>query len=246
MFTSIVLLTFISLSTAQSFVCNIEENAARYQEDPRQCDKYWDCGYDPPKENLCRDGLVFDPYSSKNELCDHYFNVDCDKRTELQPAQGLDDFCPRLNGFYSHPNSSECTIFYSCTDGVKTETICPPTLWFNEYTGTCDWPANTLRTDCNHGHHLCPGPQSAREKELNILEDPNPRYADPADCADFFICLNRIKLRKQTCELGLVYNEQTNQCDAPENVDECKCYYNTVSDTNSNPECGTQVSKSRK
>merc|ERR1712172_344805 len=28
-----------------------------------------------------------------------------------------------------------------------------------------------------------------------------------------------------TCELGLVYNELSKQCDAPENVPECKDYY---------------------
>merc|ERR1711910_165042 len=55
--------------------------------------------------------------------------------------------------------------------------------------------------------------------------DPHPKYADPNDCAKFFICLNGISPREQGCELGLVYNEFTKQCDAPENVPECKDYY---------------------
>ena len=50
--------------------------------------------------------------------------------------------------------------------------------------------------------------------------DPHPKYADPNDCAKFFICLNGISPREQGCELGLVYNEFTKQCDAPENVPE--------------------------
>merc|ERR1712165_679936 len=55
--------------------------------------------------------------------------------------------------------------------------------------------------------------------------DPHPKYADPNDCAKFYVCLNGISPREQGCELGLVYNELTKQCDAPENVPECKDYY---------------------
>jgi len=50
--------------------------------------------------------------------------------------------------------------------------------------------------------------------------DPHPKYADTDDCAKFFICLNGISPREQGCELGLVYNELSKQCDAPENVPE--------------------------
>merc|ERR1712087_371507 len=39
-----------------------------------------------------------------------------------------------------------------------------------------------------------------------------------------------ISPREQGCELGLVYNELTKQCDAPENVPECKDYYAFLDD----------------
>ena len=52
------------------------------------------------------------------------------------------------------------------------------------------------------------------------LSDPHPKYADPDDCAKFYICLNGISPRAQGCELGLVYNTITSQCDSPENVAE--------------------------
>ncbi len=57
------------------------------------------------------------------------------------------------------------------------------------------------------------------------VSDPHPKYADPADCAKFYICLNGVTPREQGCELGLVFNTVTNSCDAPENVPECKDYY---------------------
>ena len=53
-------------------------------DDPKQCDKYFECYDGVPEERLCPDGLVFDPYSRKREPCDHYFNVDCGDRLELR------------------------------------------------------------------------------------------------------------------------------------------------------------------
>merc|ERR1712203_1165092 len=69
--------------------------------------------------------------------------------------------------------------------------------------------------------------------------DPHPKYSDSDDCAKFYICLNGISPREQGCELGLVYNEVSKQCDAPENVPECKDYYAFLED-------GEQSKKRRK
>merc|ERR1712156_1292842 len=136
-----------------------------YFEDTNQCDKYYDCLDGIAEERLCPDGLVFDPFSRKREPCDHYFNVDCGDRLDLQPPKGPSDLCPRLNGFYSHPDPSVCHIFYACVDGQAEEYTCSSGL-------------------------------------------------------KFYVCLNGISPREQGCELGLVYNELTKQCDAPENVPE--------------------------
>merc|ERR1712154_225417 len=154
--------TLVAVATAQSnFICPEKDG---YFEDTRQCDKYYDCFDGIPEERLCPDGLVFYPFSRKREPCDHYFNVDCGDRLDLQPPKGPNDLCPRLNGSYSHPDE------------------------FGQF-------------------------------------DPHPKYADPNDCANFYVCLNGISPREQGCELGLVFNELTLQCDAPENVPECKDYY---------------------
>ena len=52
------------------------------------------------------------------------------------------------------------------------------------------------------------------------VTDPHPKYADPADCAKFYICLNGVTPRAQGCPNFEVFNEVTLQCDAPENVPE--------------------------
>ena len=68
-------------STESYIIC---PNNYGYIEDPRQCDKYYDCFDGIPEERLCPDGLVFDPFSRKREPCDHYFNVDCGDRLDLR------------------------------------------------------------------------------------------------------------------------------------------------------------------
>ena len=60
-----------------------------YYEDPVQCDKYYDCYNGVSETRLCPDGLVFDPFSRKDNPCDHYFNVDCGDRLELRKSLSL-------------------------------------------------------------------------------------------------------------------------------------------------------------
>ena len=123
-----------------------------------------DCLDGIPEDRLCPDGLVFDPFSRKREPCDHYFNVDCGDRLELrklpstiscmftisssEPPKGPSDLCPRLNGFYSHPDPGVCHIFYACVNGDAEEYTCSSGLWFDEYSGVCNWPEVTDRKEC--------------------------------------------------------------------------------------------------
>lgn len=205
-------------------------------EDAEQCDKYYECFNGVAETKYCADGLVFDPFSRKREPCDHYFNVDCGDRLKLQPPQGPNDLCPRLNGFYSHPDPATCNVFYACVDGIAEEYTCSPGLWFDEYNGVCNWPGQTERSQCDAEKQQsdvegfnCPGASAVD------AFDPHPKFADPSDCAKFFICLNGVTPRAQGCELGLVYNTNTQQCDAPENVPECKDYYAFLEEGDAKP-----------
>jgi hypothetical protein len=221
----VVALVISVVSGQQKFICPAKDGTF---EDPRQCDLYYECYDGVPEERLCPDGLVFDPFSNRREPCDHYFNVDCGDRLELQTPQGPNDLCPRLNGFYAHPNPGVCVIFYACVEGVAEEYTCSPGLWFDEYRGVCNWPAETERTQCSAERQAlasgfqCP---EINTKDAFGNSDPHPKYPDASDCAKFYICLNGVTPREQGCELGLVYNENSQACDSPKNVAECKDYY---------------------
>merc|ERR1739844_665609 len=207
--------TLVAIATAQpNFICPEKDG---YFEDTAQCDKYYDCLDGIPEERLCPDGLVFDPFSRKREPCDHYFNVDCEDRLQLQEPQGTNDLCPRLNGFYAHPEPTVCNVFYACVDGVAEEYTCSPGLYFDEYKGVCNWPVDSERTNCKADHQetesgfSCPASDGAFDPLRT--SDPHPKYPDADDCAKFYICRYGARPRAQGCELGLVYNTVTKQCD---------------------------------
>ena len=72
-------------------------------------------------------------------------------RTE--EPRGTNDLCPRLNGFYAHPEPSVCNVFYACVDGVAEEYTSSPGLYFDEYKGVCNWPVDSDRTNCKAGKY---------------------------------------------------------------------------------------------
>eukprot|EP00091_Calanus_sinicus_P015926 TRINITY_DN349_c0_g1_i13.p2 TRINITY_DN349_c0_g1~~TRINITY_DN349_c0_g1_i13.p2 ORF type:complete len:119 (-),score=32.79 TRINITY_DN349_c0_g1_i13:365-721(-) len=40
------------------------------------------------------------------------------------------------------------TFFYACVDGTAEEYTCSSGLWFDEYSGVCNWPETTDRKEC--------------------------------------------------------------------------------------------------
>lgn len=46
----------------------------------------------------------------------------------------------------------------------------------------------------------------------------HPSFPHPTDCQRFYVCLNGVEPRDLGCSAGEVYNEDSQRCDAPENV----------------------------
>ncbi|EAA04933.5 AGAP000989-PA [Anopheles gambiae str. PEST] len=210
---------------AQSFKCPPKDGQ---YEDPVQCDKFYECVDGRATERLCPDGLVFDPTIRKINKCDQPFNVDCGNREELQPPRG-NNLCPRRNGFFAHPDPAVCNVFYNCIEGEANEITCTAGLHFDEYTGTCVWPNDAGRQGCNPGANskifdgfTCPKDQKTDEAGQVVA---HPKYAHPTDCQRFYVCLNGVEPRDLGCQVGEVYNEETERCDAPENVPGCEDWY---------------------
>merc|ERR1711971_1347461 len=92
--------------------------------------------------------------------------------------------CPEKDGYFE--DTRQCDKYYDCYDGIPEERLCSDGLVFD--------PFSRKREPCDHYFNV----------------DPHPKYADPNDCANFYVCLNGISPREQGCELGLVFNELTN------------------------------------
>lgn len=220
-----LLATVAVSASAQSFKCPPKDGQ---YEDARQCDKFYECNDGVATEKLCPDGLVFDPLIRKINKCDQPFNVDCGDRTELQPPKP-NKLCPRRNGFFAHPEPNVCNIFYNCIEGDATEITCTAGLHFDEYTGTCVWPDAAGRTGCNAQTNTqlkdgftCP---AQGQTDANGQQVAHPKYAHPTDCQRFYVCLNGVEPRDLGCQVGEVYNEESQRCDAPENVPGCEDWY---------------------
>ncbi|KAH8326784.1 protein obstructor-E [Drosophila kikkawai] len=201
--------------------------------DEVQCDKFWVCDEGVAKAKLCPDGLVFDPLNRKINKCDQPFNVDCEDRTELQEPKSS-KYCPRKNGFFAHPDPAVCNIFYNCIEGDALETKCTVGLHFDEYSGTCVWPDTAKREGCNPEQRtsetgfVCPKDQPKTDDRGQVVT--HPKYPHPTDCQKFYVCLNGEDPRDLGCQLGEVYNDATEMCDAPENVPGCEDWYKDVDD----------------
>ncbi|XP_055841522.1 protein obstructor-E [Episyrphus balteatus] len=218
-------LLVVSTNAQKGFVC---PKANGEFEDSLQCDKYYSCSDGVATEKICPDGLVFDPLIRKINKCDQPFNVDCGDRTELQ-APKSNALCPRKNGFFPHPDETICNVFYNCIDGDATEMKCTVGLWFDDYTGNCVWPDSTGRTGCIEADKkspdgfVCPKDSAKTDRSGNSVA--HPKYAHPTDCQKFYVCLNGEEPRDLGCQVGEVYNDETERCDAPENVPGCEDWY---------------------
>ena len=80
----LLILPFFGNFLSDTFTCPKDNGQF---EDPKQCDKFYECEEGVVYERLCPDGLVFDPTNRKVNKCDHLFNVDCGDRLELRKSQ---------------------------------------------------------------------------------------------------------------------------------------------------------------
>lgn len=132
--------------------------------------------------------------------------------------------CPRKNGFFAHPEPNVCDVFFNCIDGSAIEIKCTAGLHFDEYSGTCVWPDTARREGCDpdakgkaKDGFQCPT-EKLKVNDANGQTIAHPKFPHPTDCQKFYVCLNGVEARDLGCQTGTVYNEESQSCDAPENV----------------------------
>ena len=93
-----------------------------------------------------------------------FANYDLHLSIVAEVPKGTSDLCPRLNGFYAHPDPAVCTKFYSCVEGDAEEYTCSPGLWFDDYKGVCNWPEDSERKQCSAGKNISRHCQKLKRK----------------------------------------------------------------------------------
>jgi len=202
--------------------------------DPEQCDLYYECEDGVAEAQFCEDGLLFD-YSVRNrERCKlPSDNVDCGLREFIQePSPDIvdKDKCPHSNGFFNHPDETVCDRFHRCDKGRAFEMSCAPPLVFDVKIGGCTFveAISEDARDCSTGQLVeidgfsCPvgervGPQ-------NLIQQ-HPVYPHPTDCQYFFTCYFGRDPNKFGCSDGQVFDAETQICKLPEDVRDCRCWY---------------------
>lgn len=217
---------------------------------PEYCDRYFECRSGKVvRRKLCADGLVFDPDKSPEEdPCDYIHNVKdkCKTRAKLQTPQPGDGNCPRQNGVFPSPDSTECDKFYSCLNGLSTGNQCAEGLHFDSGIGTCVWARESKRKGCLSATKRAQRETTTTERSTNVGEIekegqslPNgfkcpggklgihPALPHPTSCRLYYVCLNGVVPNEAGCVSGLVFNRDTAKCDLPDNVQGCEDTYAT-------------------
>lgn len=148
--------------------------------------------------------------------------------SQTEPARGTNDYCPRKNGFFSHPDETNCHTFYVCVDGEYIENKCTAGLHYDENSGTCVWPEKANREGCVpekvalKDGFVCPD-HKTNDRSGQIIA--HPHYAHDTDCQKFYVCLNGNEPRLHSCDEGEVFNDEAKRCDQPKNVPGCENWY---------------------
>jgi len=226
--------------------------------DPEQCDLYYACVDEVATAKYCEDGLLFDYSQVNHERCKLPSEMagDCGDRIYVQePAEDIADKeqCPHSNGFFNHPDESVCDKFVRCDKGRAFELGCAPPLVFDVKIGSCAFEAQVsaearvcsdldesgVKISKSVDGFTCP---TERQVGPHGLETEHSIHPHPTDCQFFFACYYGKDPNKFGCTTGDVFDHETNICKKPEEVPECKCWYDCdaaqCDDCNSDCSCG--------
>ena len=184
----------------------------------------------------CPKGLHFNPTIHD---CDLPEDAGCLPSTpEPEPPVTPVSDCPPVgsNGEAVHiAHETNCSLFYTCTNGGKVLQECPNGLNFNPKLQVCDWPWNVNCT--NKPVSTTPRPTTTTQRITTSSRKPSTTSRKPItttkkpvrcpwydtkipheeDCSLYYKCEDG-KPTLRRCYYGLNFNPRTKECDDPENV----------------------------
>ena len=131
----------------------------------------------------------------------------------------------------------ECDTYYSCLNGKSSPTKCAPGLHYSDDIGTCVWPRESGRDDCDAAppqtsqRRTTPSTSGRTQTQASVETLANgfrcpggkvgvhPALPHPTDCRLYYVCLDGVTATDAGCVRGKVFNPSTKQCDLPANVE---------------------------
>nr|XP_036671481.1 chitin-binding domain protein cbd-1-like [Drosophila suzukii] len=234
----------------------VNKTTGTYIDLPGICVRFIQCNNGCSEEFQCPSGLYF---NKEINDCDYWWNVDCtptaDSSDEIEGPSGTQcSNSGRCAGekdgvlLKDHDSNGflvcqcQCPIPMPCPDGlefnestqvcdrvgknasasVSSADICPDNLVYNATSDQCDYPANYVpNVPCNTTITVC---QNQPEGELFPVE---------GKCNMFYKCNFNCAV-EQYCSNNLIYNEDTEECDYPQNY-KCKWDYSPPTGPDAGP-----------
>ncbi|XP_059174045.1 uncharacterized protein LOC131954408 [Physella acuta] len=134
--------------------------------------------------------------------------------TSAQTPSGSGSFnCPS-NEMRNYEYQNDCTKYWQCDGGVPTLSDCSPQLIFDPRNGTCVYPLDSSRPNCNEEAarnlripRICLNPPAGSNPKWAFVV-PHERY-----CNAYFTCsLNYLYAQCSFCGEGMYFNEGAGGC----------------------------------
>lgn len=211
---------------------------------------YLTCSGGVPRIMSCPANLVFD---KKLSLCEYPGNVEsCSEQHEVNTT----DVCPE-DGFFSYGNCSD--LFYACTNGRKISMYCPARLAFDESRQLCDYPAavEVCATEgsgdgdedgSSEGYHVDPMIKESWDSTTVDSHESSSKLPEPtfceskkdgfyaSGCSSEMIACVAGQATSMICPAHLIYDEEKQICEYPENV---PCYVAAMNSEEEDETCST-------
>ncbi|KAG4069822.1 hypothetical protein HA402_006837 [Bradysia odoriphaga] len=160
----------------------------------QSCNSYNRCDNGQPTHGTCPKGFSFHP---SGQTCSHNIDVDCQKCSPY--------------GIQNIPHPDDCSMYYRCTNGIRTTMKCSNQLLFDRHFGDCNLAQRVI---CEPKNTIC-----EPFRHLDWLG--TIKIGNPLDCSSFYYCINGNAI-ESICPSGLSYNPYTATCEDKDTVKYCQ------------------------
>lgn len=182
--------------------------------DPQNCRAFFECQFGHRTARLCNAGQLFD---RRVGVCNQQHLVQCNDNGGGGGGGGTNPpspVCP-TNGHVFLPHWNDCTRFYECFFGQRTERQCPNGLLFDNLQRQC---VSAHLANCNGGGGQPAPPQQPPPPSTQCPATGTTAIPHPTDCTRYFRCANGVRFEERCPNTAPHFNARRLVCDSVQNA----------------------------